>query len=305
MSARRAITTAIIPAAGLDTRLMPASLAAPKAMFPIAQSDGRVRPVIHIIAREALAAGIERIGIVVAPGGDERMRAYFRDHRQNPRLASVAGMDAELAELADLAGRITYITQPEPAGFGHAVWCAAEFAAHQPVLVMLGDHLYLPDHDAPPATVQVAKAFAEMQPVSVIGVTARPAAELHLHGAVGGAPVESAPVAGLFRVHEIIEKPDPSTARTRLTTPTVAEGNYLTHAGVYAFSEEIFAVLHRMVGERSSDAVGEIQLTTAQQRLLAGDGETFAVEIVGRSLDMGNPAAMVAAQMAMWAAGGQ
>jgi len=290
------IRTAIIPAAGLDTRLMPASLATPKALFPIAQADGRVRPVLHILLREAIAAGIERVVLVTPPGGDAVLRAYFSDHRGDPRVGSVAAAQADLAELAALAGRIVYVTQPKPAGFGHAVWCAGRVTGDEPVLVMLGDHLYLDEPGAPSPVSQVTGAFERYGAASVVGVTATPADQLHLHGTVGGDPVDG--TEGLYSVRRIIEKPDPSTAAAELVSSGVAPGYYLTHFGLYAFSSDIFQHLDALV-RQPRPPKGEVQLTTAQQRLLAAGGRTLALTVRGRRLDMGNPRGLARAQAAM------
>ncbi|NLF29632.1 MAG: NTP transferase domain-containing protein [Planctomycetes bacterium] len=297
----RSIRTAIIPAAGLDTRLMPASLSTPKAMFPIAQADGRVRPVLHILLREAIAAGIERVVLVTPPGGDATFRRYFSDHRRDRRVGSVASAQADLAELAALAGRIVYVTQPKPQGFGHAVWCAAEAAAEEPVLVMLGDHLYLGEDGAPPPAAQVIGAFAAHGAASVVGVAVTAADQLHLHGTVGGDPVNGAD--GVYEVRRIIEKPDPNTAAAELVSPGVAPGYYLTHFGLYAFSSDIFQHLDALVRQPRRPK-GEVQLTTAQQRLLAAGGRTLALRVRGRRLDMGNPLGLARTQEAMVRSGG-
>ncbi|MFW6154806.1 MAG: sugar phosphate nucleotidyltransferase [Planctomycetota bacterium] len=292
----RTIRTAIIPAAGLDTRLMPASLATPKAMFPIAQADGRVRPVLHILLREVVAGGIERVVVVTSPGGDAPIRGYFSDHRDDPRVGSVASAQADLDELAALGRRIVYVTQPDPEGFGHAVGCAGRVTGDEPVLVMLGDHLYLADPAAPSPVAQVTGAFARHQVASVLGVMATPAAEIHLHGTVGGDPVDGA--GGLYQVRRIIEKPDANTAAADLVSSGVASGYYLTHFGLYAFSSDIFQHLDALV-RQPRPPKGEVQLTTAQQRLLAAGGRTLAVPVRGRRLDMGNPAGLARAQAAM------
>lgn len=293
------ITKAIVPAAGLDTRLMPASLAMPKAMFPIVGPDGRVRPVGHMLIREAVAAGIEQIAVIVSPGGEHAFERYFREHRGTPRGEAVPSARADLEELAELAGRITYVTQPRPEGFGDAVRCARQFAGGEPVLVMLSDHLYLADPGAPSPTAQVLGCFADLQAASVIGVGVTPVDQLHSHGVVVADPTSD----GLLVVREIVEKPAIQTARDRLTTPGLPTDHYLTHFGLYCFASVIFDALDGLATDASRGSE-ELQLTEAQQRLVEQGGATYAVAIRGRSLDMGNPADLVRCQVEIAAGGG-
>jgi len=299
MTATGRITKAVIPAAGLDSRLLPASLALPKAMFPFVDADGRVRPVLHMLIRQAVAAGIERIAVVVPPAGENSFAGYFRDHRSRPRFEGLAAASADLDELAELAGRITYVTQPHPAGFGDAVRCGRGFAAGDPVLVMLSDHLYLTEKDAPTATEQVLGAFAAMDVASVVGVRIAPVGELHLHGVVAGDPAAE----GVFDVRRIAEKPSPRTARERLVTAGLPADHFLTHFGLYAFRSAIFDVLDQLA-EDPNCGTGELQLTAAQQRLITCGGRTRAVLVRGRSVDMGNPADLARCQEELTAHGG-
>jgi len=303
MSTANRITKAVVPAAGLDSRLMPASLALPKALFPIVDADGRVRPVMHILIRAAVAAGIEQIAIIVAPGGAEAFSRYFADHRSRPRLEGLTAARGDLDELARLAERITYIVQPRADGFGDAVRCARGFAAGDPVLVMLSDHLYLGAPDALPPTAQVLGAFTELDAASVVGVGVTPVEQLHLHGVVAGDPIAAESAEGLFSVREIVEKPDPDTARSRLVTPGVPPGHFLTHFGLYAFASCIFDVLDEMARNPACGG-GELQLTAAQQRLIDQGRRTCAVAVRGRSLDTGTPAELARAQIEMARHGG-
>ena len=176
MAGKQRITKAVIPVAGRGTRLYPAGLAVPKPLFPLVQSDGLVRPVIQTVLRQALAGGIEQIALVVSPEQIDSLRGYLRPHEELPAGLGGGAMAAEMDELAELGKRITYITQTKPQGLGHAVWCARDFADGEPVLVVLGDHVFLsPDSEPPPAR-RITDVFARLDSVSVTGVEVTPAA---------------------------------------------------------------------------------------------------------------------------------
>jgi UTP--glucose-1-phosphate uridylyltransferase len=142
------IRRAVIPTAGLGTRHYPASSVLKKAFFPLVDSDGFSKPVIHLIVEEALESGIEEICIITSPGDDKPFRQYFKaiprgDLQAYSKINGVTEMSETLADMGD---RITYVTQSVQEGFGHAVHCARDFAGDEPVLVMLGDHIYTSDN---------------------------------------------------------------------------------------------------------------------------------------------------------------
>ena len=273
------IATAIIPVAGLGTRLAPITRALPKAMFPLVGADGSVRPVADWIAREAAAAGCERICFVTSAGQDELLRKYF-------------------AGEPGLSGRVEYVTGVEPLGLGYAVWAARGLAGGGSVMVLLGDHIHLPAPDRPAPAAQVAEAFADRRPAAMVGVQAVDAAELHLVGVCRGAE----PAGCVYKCMDVVEKPDAATAAEKLTTPGLPDGKYLAHAGIYVFGPEIFDCLAPLVAARAEGT--EVGLTEAQQALLARRPEgCFLCRIEGLTLDVGTPAGYAAAQAAM-AAGG-
>ena len=139
------ITRAVITAAGRGARQYPASDTVQKAMLPVVDRDGLTKPVLQIIAEEALESGIEEICVVSAPGDEAVYRDHFRNYAANLRSAfkGVEWAEEQARRLFDLEQRLRFSVQPEPQGYGHAVWCAREFVAGQPFLLLLGDHLYL------------------------------------------------------------------------------------------------------------------------------------------------------------------
>src|SRR5438067_6532637 len=120
------ITKAVITAAGRGARQYPASDTVQKAMLPLVDRDGLTKPVLQIIAEEALESGIEEICVVSAPGDEAYYRRYFGSYAENLRSAfkGVAWAEEQARRLVDLEKRLRFAVQDEPEGYGHAVWCA-------------------------------------------------------------------------------------------------------------------------------------------------------------------------------------
>ena len=119
------ISKAVITAAGRGARQFPASDPVQKAMLPLVDRDGLTKPVLQIIAEEAIASGIEEICVVCAPGDEAVYRDHFRNYAAN--VQSAKGLDwaeEQARRLVDLEQRLHFAVQPEPEGYGHAVWCA-------------------------------------------------------------------------------------------------------------------------------------------------------------------------------------
>ena len=268
------IRKALIPIAGLGTRLAPLSRVVPKAMLPLVDAAGRVRSVLHVICAEARAGGIEQVGLVVSPGQEETCRAYF---------------DAARAGGAhDLPERVEYICQDQPAGFGDAVALGADFVgADERFLVMLGDHVQLCDPGAAPCTAQVPAAFERMGGAAMIGVKTICRDELQHVGVVRGQPLDDR----IYRCTRLIEKPTAGQAADELVTPGLPEGHYLAHSGLYAFGTEIFDCLAEVARRRTSPA-DEVELSDAQSLLLERFPDAYhLLHVRGQAHDTGTPAA--------------
>lgn len=277
---------AIIPLAGRATRHRPASLAVPKGLFPLVDVDGRTKPVIQFILEEAFESGIELACLVTGPGEDVPYRQYFD---------ALAGSERELASLswAGALGRVHFAVQPASEGYGHAVLCGREFAAGEPVLVMLGDHVYR-SAEGRRCAQQVVECFQE-HGAATSAVQRTPETELHLFGTVRAEPVPGA--ARTYEVREIVEKPRVALAQERLRVSGLPEGHYLCWFGLHALTPAIFEVLADDVASRRRER-GEYQLTGAQGRLAQRE-RYLGYEVAGRRFDMGDPAGLVATQAAL------
>jgi UTP-glucose-1-phosphate uridylyltransferase/mevalonate kinase len=279
------VRKALIPAAGFGTRLFPATKAVKKELFPVVGHDGRVRPAILTIIEEALAAGIEEIGVLVQP----RDRALFQEIFGAPPAAEnharLSRADQQYCDyLLDVGRRLTFLPQESQEGFGHAVHCAREWIGREPFLLLLGDHLYTSD-TATGCARQVLDAFAASNR-SVVGVTPTPAVDAPHYGCVTG----SWRLAGrTLDIAAFVEKPDPDTAREQLGMAGLPADHVLTVFGLYVLKPEIFTLLGESIRSNLRER-GEFQLTTCLDQLRRNDG--FIGQVVqGRRYDIGNPAA--------------
>lgn len=280
------IRKAVIPAAGLGTRLLPATKAVPKVFLPVLSRAGHLVPAIHAIIEEAMTGGIERVGLIVSPDDESFFKRYFFE-RPSPRLEKVlsrcSGKTDLFGDIERIACAIDIIIQQEPEGFGHAVARAGEWVGDEPFLLLLGDHVYrsLTERSC---TVQLLDA-SEALGGSTVGVSRLPEVELSRRGIMKGESLQSP--ANAYRVRKIMEKPEVRVAREKLRTPGLSEGYYLALFGNYVLHPEIFSILNAMI-EANRRFRGEIQLTHAldELRLLSG---LLACKIYGESYDMGNP----------------
>ncbi len=297
MTAEITLRKAIIPAAGRGTRQFPASRAVRKELFPLVDRDGVTRAALHLIVREALSAGIEEVCIVASPEAEAAYRGYFR--ALTPAEEAVYGRKpaalAEAGELAALGERITYRIQEQQLGLGHAVWCARDFAAGEPVLVLLGDHIYI-SNTAASCAAQLAGVWRG-RGASISAVHAVGPDQIHLYGIVrtDGSP------GPLWRVQEIVEKPDRETAERSLVSRDDPGRPYLAFFGMHVLQQDVFDALEHLI-EHDIREHGEYQLTAAQS-LAARQGPYYAVEVDGQSLDFGVPAGLALTQSVLTSLG--
>jgi UTP-glucose-1-phosphate uridylyltransferase/mevalonate kinase len=286
----RRLRTAVVPAAGLGTRLFPATKAIKKEFFPLVDRDGLAKPTLLVIIEEALEAGIEEV-IVVVQGQDlDAVEAVFRgrdpapaDGRLPPALRSYA------RHIVEMGRHVSFAVQPEQAGFGHAVACAHQAVGDEPFLLMLGDHVYRARGDRSCAR-QMLDAFHE-QGRSVLGLRPVPEAEVMHYGVAVGTWLRG---QSLLRVDGLAEKPTRAQARAHLRMAGLPEGSYLAFFGQYALEPEVFEYLEEemeaTVPRPASDLdrEAEIQLTPALGRLQRERG-VFGLVVDGQCYDIGRP----------------
>lgn len=268
------VKTAVIPAAGFGTRMLPATKAFPKELLPVVD-----RPVIDYVVEEALAAGIEHVVFVVSRG-KEAIEVHF-DHQVELEAQLEAGGAGKAAFLEAVRrpilnqGRASFVRQGRALGLGHAVWCARHIVGDAPFAVLLPDVICT---GAPGATARLVETYAETGGC-VITVNAVPEDEVHRYGVIapGGRSGSAIEVMGL------VEKPRREVAPSTLSV-----------TGRYVLTPDIFAELER--GERG--AGGEIQLTDAMARLI-GRRPFHAVEIEAPIYDCGDKIGWLGANLAL------
>lgn len=278
------IRKAIIPLAGLGTRLYPVSITTPKGLMPFVLPDGSIKSGLQLILEPLLQAGIERIALVISRDSLQTYQNYFSGYPE--RYASAwetkPALKAIQEQLSRIEAHCTYVFQEEPLGLGHAIWCASEFAAGEAVLIALGDHLYLNDAGGSCA-VQILNAFQFLQ-ATVLGVHRVGLDEVERYGVLKGGP---AGLKGLYQVERLIEKPTREQALDSLRIEGLDRSEFFAHFGLFAFTPALWLVLER-IAAAYHPVQGEWQLTTAEQQLL-GLEPCYALEIVGKSLDYGVP----------------
>ena len=271
--------------AGLGTRLYPVSIVLPKGLMPFVLPDGRLTTGLQLIANALLDAGIEQIGLVVSPEQEPIYRQFLSGDsaRYGAAIQRRAELHAAYEELQRLNAHITLIVQPEPYGFGHAVWCARDFAQDEPVLVMLGDHIPLATGSVSP--VQQALAMYARLRAPLYAVYRVPLQVVERYGILRGEPTEE---ARLYRLRQVVEKPTLAFAQRSLHTPGLPEDEFFTHFGIYCLPAALWEV-QAEIARHYQPGKGEWYLVDAQQRLLQRM-PAYMLEVEGTMLDFGTPA---------------
>jgi UTP--glucose-1-phosphate uridylyltransferase len=261
MTEFKPIKRAVIPAAGLGTRFLPATKATPKEMLPIVD-----KPTIQYIVEEALKSGIEDI-IIITGRSKRAIEDHFDRSVELELTLQEAGKEELLKMIKEISDiRIHYIRQKEPRGLGHAILCAKHFIGDEPFAVLLGDDVVY--NDEHPALSQLIAEYNKTG-ASVLGVQEVPAAKVSAYGIVKAEPTSN---PRCFRVRDMVEKPAPTEAPSRFAV-----------LGRYIIMPEIFSILEHTAPGRGN----EIQLTDALKEL-ARMQPVYAYNFEGRRYDVGD-----------------
>ena len=270
------VRKAVLPAAGLGTRFLPATKAQPKEMLPVVD-----KPLIQYVVEECVASGIENI-IIVTGRGKNAIEDHFDSAPELERFLEEKGKpdQAELVRRISNMVHFSYTRQKEPLGLGHAVLAARELVGEEPFAVLLGD-VIIPGPR--PATRQLMEIY-EATGVGAITVEQVPREKTHLYGIVDGEPASLPPWgARLLRIRNLVEKPKPADAPSNLSI-----------TGRYVLPPEAFDCLERT----PPGSGGEIQLTDAL-RLLAQEKGLWAYIYEGTSYDAGDKLGFLKATVEM------
>lgn len=264
-SSIKKVRKAVLPAAGLGTRFLPATKAQPKEMLNVVD-----KPQIQYVVEECIASGIEHI-IIVTGKGKNSIEDHFDFNPSLERFLEEKGKP-DLAAIVRAIGdmvQVSYTRQKEPLGLGHAVLVAKDLVGDEPFAVLLGDVL-IPGEN--PATKQLIRVY-EATGVGAIAVEEVPREKTHLYGIVAGDPApQGAFGERLLRIRELVEKPRPAEAPSNLSI-----------TGRYVLPPAIFDCLERT----KPGAGGEIQLTDAM-KILAKEQGLWAYIYEGISYDAGD-----------------
>jgi UTP--glucose-1-phosphate uridylyltransferase len=292
------VRKAIITAAGRGSGNFPALTSAQQAMLPMIDRDGLVKPVIQIIAEEALDSGIEEICVVTAPGDAAIYQAHFEGLSRMLHGGSELGSGREQQRrLADLQRRLSFAVQEQPEGYGHAVWCAREFAGAEPFLLLVSDHLYV-SGEARRCARQVID-LAVQQDCAVAAVQATREHLINQYGTLAGKRVSG--LSNTFQIEHILEKPTPTAAEQLLQVPGLRVGHYLCFFGMHVLTPTLFDILEEHVQRGRRDGK-DIQLTPALQELARAE-KYLAVQTNGRRYNIGVKYGSLEAQIALAMAG--
>jgi UTP--glucose-1-phosphate uridylyltransferase len=272
------VRKAVIPAAGLGTRFLPATKAIPKEMLPIVDV-----PTLQLIVEEALAAGIEEVVLVTGRGKtsieDHFDVSYELEHtlRERGKKELLAGVE-RISHLV----RLVTVRQKEPLGLGHAVLVARQAVGDEPVAVMLGDDLY-DCEGRRPAIGQLIDEYERRGNRGVVALMEVPAGQEQMYGIVAGKALAEAPRT--IKIDDMVEKPAPGTAPSRLAIV----GRYVLPAAIW----DILA--HTKPGRG-----GEIQLTDALKELAQAGPGIIGLTVDGTRHDAGDKLGYLGANLA-WA----
>ena len=254
------VKKAIIPAAGLGTRFLPATKAQPKEMLPIVD-----KPTIQYIIEEAVASGIEEILIITG-----RNKKCIEDHFDKSVELEMELEKAGKSELLELVRDISdmvdihYIRQKEPKGLGHAIHCAKTFVGNEPFAVLLGDDVV--DSEVP-CLKQLIDCYSEYK-TTILGVQTVPESETNKYGIVDGIHIEDR----VYKVKDLVEKPSVDEAPSNVAI-----------LGRYIITPQIFDILENTEPGKG----GEIQLTDALKTLISQEA-MYAYNFQGRRYDVGD-----------------
>lgn len=258
-----AVRKAVIPAAGLGTRFLPATKAQPKEMIPVVD-----RPGIQYVVEEAVRAGIEDILIITGRGKGSIEEHFDRALELEHHLESAGKLELleEVRRVGDLAD-VHYVRQKEPLGFGHAVLSARPHVGDESFAVMVPDEIVPEPRDDERDLLPELIALHDRLDAAVIAVQQVPHEDISSYGAIDPEPVEP----NLFKINDMVEKPSPTDAPSDLAS-----------RGRYVFTADLFDAIERT----TAGVGGEIQLTDAI-RILAREQGVYAYLHTGPIYDVG------------------
>lgn len=256
------IKKAVITIGGKGQRILP--------LQTLIDRDGNEKSVLTILIEETLNAGVEDVGLVIHPGDEDALREVAGDH----------------------AGRLHFIPQKEPLGYGHAIYTAHQFVGDDAFLHLVGDHIYVSREEG--GCAQHLVQIAEREDSAVSAVQSTREHLLPYFGAIGGRRVSNR--QNLYQVERIVEKPTPTEAEQSLIVPGLRAGHYLCFFGMHVLTPTIMPILAQLLSD--ADSPKQVWLSHALN-LLAQREQLLALEMKDWRYDLGAQYGVMTAQMAL------
>lgn len=286
LKAMHSIRKAVVPVAGFGTRLYPATRAMKKDFFPIVDRDGKVKPVILILLEELINSGIEEICLVLGSQEErEEYRKFFETQLADEHFRKLKPEDQNYERhILEIGKRLTYVYQTEKRGFGHAVSLTANFAAGEPVILMLGDTIYR-SNNGKTCTLQFIEAY-EKYNKPMVAIHPIPLQDVSHYGIMAGYWDNREET--ILHMTQFCEKPKVSFAEENLAVKMRdGEHRYYSVFGQYILTPDVYQQLKTDVANAQQDGK-EIELTSALDKVRAQYG-MYGVQVDGEMFDMGKP----------------
>jgi len=272
------VRKAVIPVAGHGTRMYPASKVLRKELFPIVDTDGRVKPALMIMVEELIKSGIEEICLIIRPGDENLYRSLFEPLNGGNLINLPGDLQSYENRLSEIKDKIVFVHQRKTAGFGHAVLQSSNFAGRDPVLLVLGDHLYSSKSNRS-CFSQMIDAYERTEGLT-IGLFEIPPEEVTIYGVAQGDYTDEN--KDLVRLDAVVEKPTIEYAITRLGIEERQLAVFL-----YVLTPDVYNSLYQMQQDRKME-FGEFQLTPSLDEVIKTTG-AYGVVIDGERFDIGLP----------------
>lgn len=256
------VTKAVITAAGKGQRNLP--------LQTLIDRDGRQKSVLNIVINEVAQSGIEEICMVINQEDETTYRSVAGDH----------------------AGRISFVYQNEPLGYGHAVSCAKTFTKGDPFLHLIGDHLYVSSLKTGCAARVVKLAEAESCAVSAVQATRE--SLLRNFGAIGARRIQGR--NDVYTIETVIEKPTPTEAEQKLIVPGLRAGNYLCYFGMHVLTPAVMEILDRQLHDSVDGRLSTISYALNE---LSRKEKYLALEMTDQRYNIGVKYGLFNAQLAL------
>ena len=253
------ISKAVITAAAPGQRALP--------LQTLVDRDGRTKSVLAVLVEEARQAGVEDVCVVVHPGDEVAYQAVAGD------------------------GRLCFVPQDAPRGYGHAVWCAREFVGTDPFLHMVGDHIFV-SRGARGCARQLVEAAQAQDCAALSGVQATRETQLNRFGAVGGQRIKG--TTDLYTVERVVEKPTPTEAEQSLIVPGLRAGYYLCFFGLHILPASVMGLLDQQLAAHD----GGLTLSPVLAQLAERE-RYLALEIAGQRHAIDARYGLLTAQLAL------